>query len=174
MVRLLLLLGSLLTVRSPRQPAQAWYPADGPHPAGGYPASVPAPGAQAHGVLTEPGAPPPAGPPPAPRRRRIRPRAACLAAVVAAGLIFRKAVAALVLMALSAALHVVGVNVHLPRIKLAWPWQTITAGTTTNTDLGPWVLQRIEGISRPALGRANFTFYFTHKVSKNIGPWPCW
>jgi hypothetical protein len=35
-------------------------------------------------------------------------------------------------------------------------------------------LQRIEGISKPALGRENFTFYFTHKVSKSIGPWPCW
>jgi hypothetical protein len=79
-----------------------------------------------------------------------------------------------VLMGLSAALHVVGVNVHLPHIKLAWPWQTVTAGTTTNTDIGPWVLQRIEGISKPALGRANFTFLFTHKVSKNIGFWPCW
>ena len=48
------------------------------------------------------------------------------------------------------------------------------AGTTTNTDLGPWVLQKIEGISKPALGQANFNFLFTHKVSKNIGPWPCW
>jgi len=79
-----------------------------------------------------------------------------------------------VLTALSAALHLVGLNVHLPSIKLAWPWQTISEGTTTNTDLGPWVLQQIEGISKPALGRANFTFSFTHKVSKNIGPWPCW
>ena len=48
------------------------------------------------------------------------------------------------------------------------------ASTTTNVDLGPWVLQKIEGISRPALGQANFSFVFTHKVSKNIGPWPCW
>jgi hypothetical protein len=90
------------------------------------------------------------------------------------GLIFRRAIASVVLLALSAALHLIGINVHLPHIKFAWPWQTISAGTTTNTDLGPWVLQRIEGISRPALGQANFDFYFTHKVSKNIGPWPCW
>ena len=90
------------------------------------------------------------------------------------GLIFRRAIASVVLMALSAALHLVGVDVHLPSIKFAWPWQTIAAGTTTNTNLGPWVLQKIEGISRPALGQVNFDFYFTHKVSKNIGPWPCW
>ncbi len=109
-----------------------------------------------------------------PRRRRIPPwakRAAVLAVVV---LIFRRAIASVVLMALSAVLHFVGVNVHLPSIRFAWPWQTISAGTTTDTDLGPWVLQKIEGISKPALGKANFNFVFTHKVSKSIGPWPCW
>jgi hypothetical protein len=79
-----------------------------------------------------------------------------------------------VLIGLSAALHLVGVYIHLPSIRLAWPWQTISAGTTTSTNLGPWVLQKIEGISRPALGKANFNFFFTHKVSKSIGPWPCW
>jgi hypothetical protein len=94
--------------------------------------------------------------------------------LVVLGLIFRRAVASVVLMALSAALHLVGVNVHLPHVKFAWPWQTISAGTTTNIDLGPWVLQKIEGISKPALGRVSFSFDFTHKVSKNIGPWPCW
>ncbi len=67
-----------------------------------------------------------------------------------------------------------GVNVHLPHLRLAWPWQSISAGTTTNTELGPWVLQKIEGISRPALGTENFNFTFTHKVSKNLGFWPCW
>jgi hypothetical protein len=36
------------------------------------------------------------------------------------------------------------------------------------------VLQKIEGISRPALGTENFNFTFTHKVSKSIGIWPCW
>jgi hypothetical protein len=170
-VRLLLLLGSLLTVHRPRPPATAWYRADEPGPAA--PPRAPEPPGPAP---QWPAPPPPAaepGPPP-PRRRRVRARIAWLAVLVLAGLIFRKALAALVLMGLSAALHVVGVNVHLPHIKLAWPWQTVTAGTTTNTDIGPWVLQRIEGISKPALGRANFTFLFTHKVSKNIGPWPCW
>jgi hypothetical protein len=91
-----------------------------------------------------------------------------------AGLIFRRAIASVVLMALSATLHFLGFNVHLPSIRFAWPWQTVTAGTTTNTDLGPWVLQKIEGISSPAFGRANFTFLFTHKVSKSMGPLPCW
>jgi hypothetical protein len=62
----------------------------------------------------------------------------------------------------------------LPHIKLAWPWTSVTAGTTTDTPLGPWVLQKIQGISRPALGSENFSFTFTHKVSKNIGIWPCW
>jgi hypothetical protein len=79
-----------------------------------------------------------------------------------------------VLATLSAALHLIGLNVHLPSIKLEWPWQSIAAGTTTDTDVGPWVLQRIEGISRPALGTENFNFVFTHKVSKSIGVWPCW
>ncbi len=109
-----------------------------------------------------------------PRRRHIprwvKPAAAALAVV----LIFRRAIASLLLLVLSAALHVVGINVHLPSIKFAWPWQTISAGTTTNADLGPWVLQKIEGISKPALGEENFNFLFTHKVSKSIGPWPCW
>jgi hypothetical protein len=109
-----------------------------------------------------------------PQRRRVPRWAKWTAFLVVVGLIFRRAVASVVLVALSAALHLIGVNVHLPSIKFAWPWQTITAGTTTNTDLGPWVLQKIEGISRPALGQANFNFYFTHKVSHNIGPWPCW
>jgi hypothetical protein len=108
------------------------------------------------------------------RWRRILRRAGLITLVVLAGLIFRKVIAFLVLTALSAALHLVGLNVHLPSVKFAWPWQTISAGTSSNTDLGPWVLQKIEGISKPALGRANFTFDFTHKVSKSIGPWPCW
>jgi hypothetical protein len=111
---------------------------------------------------------------PGPRRHRIPRWVKWSAVVVVVGLIFRRVVAAVVLMALSGVLHLVGISVHLPHIKLAWPWQTISAGVTTNTDLGPWVLQKIEGISRPALGQANFTFAFTHKVSKNIGFWPCW
>jgi hypothetical protein len=96
------------------------------------------------------------------------------AVILIIGLIFRKAVAWAVLLALSSVLHLVGVNVHLPHVKLSWPWQSVSAGTTSNIDLGPWVLQKIEGISKPALGTANFNFTFTHKVSKNIGVWPCW
>jgi hypothetical protein len=60
---------------------------------------------------------------------------------VVAGLIFRRAVAWVVLAALSAGLHLVGVNVHLPHIRFGWPWQSIAAGTTTNVLVGPLVLQ---------------------------------
>lgn len=95
-----------------------------------------------------------------------------VAALVA--LVFRRAIASVVLIALSAVLHFAGFNVHLPKVSFAWPWQTISAGTTSNTDLGPWVLQKIQGITKPALGQANFTFFFTRKVSKNMGPLPCW
>ena len=108
------------------------------------------------------------------RERRIPLKLKWAAALGIAGLIFRKAVVWAVVAALSAAFHLVGVNVHLPHVRLAWPWQSVTAGTTTNTELGPWGLQKIEGISRPALGTENFNFSFTHKVSKNIGIWPCW
>ena len=112
-----------------------------------------------------------AGPVP---RRRIPRKLKWAAVLVLAGLVFRKVIAWAALMALSATLHLVGVNVHLPHIRFAWPWQSISAGTTTDTDIGPWVLQKIEGISRPALGTENFNFTFTHKVSKSIGIWPCW
>jgi hypothetical protein len=108
------------------------------------------------------------------RRWRIPLRVKLAALAVLLGLIFRKVIVWAVLAALSGALHVVGLNVHLPHVKLSWPWQSVSAGTTTNIDVGPWVLQKIEGISRPALGTANFNFTFTRKVSKNIGIWPCW
>ncbi len=94
--------------------------------------------------------------------------------IVLVGLVFRRAVAWAVVAALSAALHLIGVNWHLPDIKFGWPWQSITSGTTTNVFVGPIVLQKIEGISSPALSAENFNFVFTHTVSKNIGPWPCW
>ncbi len=117
-------------------------------------------------------------PPQQPRRRRGRPRvprwAKWAVLAVVAGLFFRRAVAWAVLAALSAALHLFGLNVNLPHLKLGWPWQSISAGTATNTLVGPLVLQKIEGISRPALGTENFNFVFTHTVSKNIGLWPCW
>jgi hypothetical protein len=111
--------------------------------------------------------------PPRPRRR-LPWWAKWAAGLAILALIFRKALAFVVITALSAALHLVGLNVHLPHINLAWPWTSITAGTTTDTNVGPWVLQKIEGISRPALGTETFNFVFTHKVSKNIGFWPCW
>ena len=188
-IRLLLLVLGMLTAERRGGREAAWHGA-------GYPGA----GAAGLAVGTEPGnpgrgadwpgrtvplPPPQPGPteqPPGPggpwgdprRRWRIPRLVKWSALVLVLGLIFRRAIASVVLMALSAGLHVVGVNVHLPHIRFAWPWQTIAAGTTTNTDLGPWVLQKIEGISRPALGRVSFDFYFTHKVSKNIGPWPCW
>lgn len=185
-VRLLLLLVSMLTVNRPRQRGMAQYRADDPYGRGEPVALVADPdGPATDGWPSDgrgsgdggPSSPPVTWPDrAAPRRPRIPARVKWAAAVVVVGLIFRRAIASVVLVALSTVLHLVGVNVHLPHIKLAWPWQTVTAGTTTttNTDLGPWVLQRIEGISKPALGRENFTFYFTHKVSKSIGPWPCW
>jgi hypothetical protein len=108
------------------------------------------------------------------RRRRIPRKLKWAAIVVLIGLIFRKVIAWAVLVTLSATLHLIGINVHLPHVKLAWPWQSISAGTTTDIAVGPWVLQKIEGISRPALGTENFNFTFTHKVSKSIGIWPCW
>jgi hypothetical protein len=108
------------------------------------------------------------------RRLRIARKLKWAAILILVGLIFRKAIAWTVLAALSAALHLVGLNVHLPHVKFGWPWQSVSAGTTTDTNVGPWVLQKIQGISRPALGTENFNFTFTHKVSKSIGIWPCW
>src|SRR5580698_637011 len=110
-----------------------------------------------------------------PRRRgRIRRWLTVSAVAALAVLVFRRALTSVVLTALSAALHLVGISAHLPRVSFAWPWQTVSAGTTSDASLGPWVLQKIEGISRPALGQANFDFVFTRTVSKNIGPLPCW
>jgi hypothetical protein len=109
------------------------------------------------------------------RRRPRIPRTLKWAAfLILAGLVFRKAIAWAVLTALGATLHLVGINMHLPHVSFGWPWQSVSAGTTTDTDVGPWVLQKIQGISRPALGTENFNFTFTHKVSKGIGLWPCW
>ena len=185
MVRLLLLLLGALTAGGPRPRATAWRPDDPPDVDPEPDLTYPGPGGPPYQPVPLPPWHPSAagrggalgrwnGGPGGPRRRRIPLGVKWAAAVLVVGLIFRKAIAAVVLMALSAAFHLVGVNVHLPSVKFAWPWQTISAGTTTDTNLGPWVLQKIEGISRPALGQANFTFLFTHKVSKSIGPWPCW
>jgi hypothetical protein len=145
-------------------------------PGGGDP-DAPDPAGEDRGPDHDAGRGPGTGRPGRPGRRRRIPlwlKVAC--AVAAAGWIFRRAVAFLTLTALGTVLHVVGISAHLPKVGFGWPWQTVGAGvtTTTNTSLGPWVLQKIEGISKPALGQANFDFVFTHKVSKNIGPLPCW
>jgi hypothetical protein len=188
-VRILIFLLGLLTANRTGQRDTAWYGAryasaaagsgtgTAPYPPG-YGVDQPAPTSTRPPAEAGPGSGPPHSPvpwrDPPPRRRRIPRLVTWSAVVLLMGLIFRRAIAAVVLMALSAAFHLVGVNIHLPHVRFAWPWQTISAGTSTNTDLGPWVLQKIEGISRPALGQVSFNFYFTRKVSKNIGPWPCW
>jgi hypothetical protein len=149
-------------------------PADG-QPAGQEPAGG-AGGAVARHVADDDGAAGPGGGRGGPGRRRI-PRWLKITFVAAlAAWVFRRAVAAVTVAAVSMILHMVGISVHLPKVSFGWPWQTAGAGTatTTNTDIGPWVLQKIEGISKPALGQANFNFLFTHRVSKNIGPLPCW
>jgi hypothetical protein len=133
---------------------------DGAGPAG--PADGAAPGG---GIRGRPG-----------RRRRVPRWLKVTCALAVAAWVFRRAVAAVTVAALSTVLQVVGISAHLPKVSFGWPWQAAGAGTatSTNTDVGPWVLQKIEGISKPALGQANFNFLFTHKVSKNIGPLPCW
>jgi hypothetical protein len=176
---LLLLLGSVTYGGSgPRQTAvlrpAGRQPADG-QPAGQEPAGG-AGGAVARHVADDDGAAGPGGGRGGPGRRRI-PRWLKITFVAAlAAWVFRRAVAAVTVAAVSMILHMVGISVHLPKVSFGWPWQTAGAGTatTTNTDIGPWVLQKIEGISKPALGQANFSFLFTHRVSKNIGPLPCW
>jgi hypothetical protein len=186
--RLVLFLLNLLTGNRPAQRELAWQQAGGSYgrspviprsgpdgfvPDGSGPDGEASPDRPAIPARPEPGGP---SYPRPPRWRRI-PRWVKWTGVIAVALIFRKAIAFLALLALSAALHLVGVNVHLPSIKFGWPWQagaSVVKTTTTNTDLGPWVLQKIEGISKPALGRVTFNFLFTHKVSKSIGPWPCW
>jgi hypothetical protein len=202
-IRLLLLLLGSVSTRAPGRRLRALYesqahggggmqPPPGSYASGvataspppGYTQSPPWPAGPAQAWAGQPTAPTqpqvpwqpsgPAAPPPSPRKRRVPRWVKWGAAVAVAGLLFRRAVASLVLMALSASLHFLGFNVHLPHIRFGWPWQSITSGTATNTQLGPWVLQKIEGISKPALGQATFNFVFTHKVSKNVGPLPCW
>ncbi|MGH3281490.1 MAG: hypothetical protein ACRDNW_20465 [Trebonia sp.] len=122
---------------------------------------------------------PPDGPgaPHAPRPRRrhwysLIPRwlrwTVLLVIVVA---VFRRAVAWALLAALSAALQLFGANVHLPHVTFGWPWSSSSSSTTL---VGPLVLQKIEGIDKPALGTTTFNFLFTHTASKPIGFLPCW
>jgi hypothetical protein len=119
-------------------------------------------------------------PPRRPRRwtprilRRVPRWARWTVVILVIGLFFRRIVAWAAIAALSAGLHLFGINVHLPHINFGWPWQSVTAGTTTNVMVGPLVLQKIEGISRPALGTETFNFVFTRTVSKNLLMWPCW
>jgi hypothetical protein len=173
MLRLLILLVGMLSTRRPggmppRSAGTYGYAEGGPDDDGAWfraPAAErrPRPYGEPRTLPLRPG-----------RRPRIPRKLTWAAVLVLAGLIFRKAIAWAALTALGATLHLVGLNVQLPHVKLAWPWQSVSAGTTTDTDIGPWVLQKIQGISRPALGTENFTFTFTHKVSKSIGIWPCW
>jgi hypothetical protein len=85
--------------------------------------------------------------------------------------IFRRIAAWGVLGALSAMLHLFGVNAHLPHVTFGWPWSPANTQTTL---VGPLVLEKIEGIDKPALGSETFDFMFTHSVSKPIGFLPCW
>jgi hypothetical protein len=87
--------------------------------------------------------------------------------------VFRRIAAWAALAVLSGALHLFGVNAQLPHVTFGWPWSS--SDTTTSTTLvGPLVLQKIEGIDKPALGTSTFDFMFTHEVSKPIGILPCW
>jgi len=109
------------------------------------------------------------GGPQQPRRRRFPRWAVWAALIVVVGLMFRRVVAWAVTGVLSAALGLFGV--HLPHVSFGWPW---SSSSTSNTLVGPIVLQKIQGIDKPALGTDNFDFIFTRKVTKNIGIWPCW
>lgn len=116
-----------------------------------------------------------AAPPGGPRRRRWLawvPRwLRWTAVIVIVAAVFRRAATWAVLAALSAALHLFGVNVHLPHVTFGWPW---SPSTSSSTLVGPLVLQKIEGIDSPALGTTTFNFLFTHTVSHPMGPLPCW
>ena len=115
----------------------------------------------------------PGGPQPPPRNWFFRmPRwLRWTAVIVIVGVFFRRIVAWAVLGALSAALHLFGATVHLPHITFGWPW---SAPASSSVLVGPLVLQKIEGIDKPALGTTTFSFLFTHSVSKPMGFLPCW
>ncbi len=117
-----------------------------------------------------------AGPPGGPRRRwysRIPRWLRWAALIVIVAAFFRRIVAWAVLAALSGALHLFGVNVGLPHVSFGWPWSA-SSTTTSNTLVGPLVLQKIEGIDKPALGSTTFNFLFTHTVNHSLGILPCW
>ena len=118
----------------------------------------------------------PPGGPPTPRRHWYSwiPRwMRWTAAIVIIGLVFRRIVAWAVLAALSGALHLFGADIHLPHVSFGWPWSSSSSSSST-TLVGPLVLQKIEGIDKPALGTTTFNFLFTHSVSHPMGILPCW
>jgi hypothetical protein len=87
--------------------------------------------------------------------------------------LFRRIVAWAVLALLSGTLHLFGVSAGLPHVSFGWPWSS--SGRTSSTTLvSPLVLQKLEGIDKPALGSTTFDFRFTHSVSKPLGLLPCW
>jgi hypothetical protein len=131
--------------------------------------SVPGPSGQGPNSPTVVLVAQPGGPQP-PRRRRFPRWAVWTALIVVVGLMFRRIVAWAVTGVLSAALGLFGV--HLPHVSFGWPWSS--SSSTSNTLVGPIVLQKIQGIDKPALGTENFDFDFTRKVTKDIGIWPCW
>ncbi len=95
------------------------------------------------------------------------------AAIVIVVAIFRRIAAWAALAVLSGALHLFGISASLPHVSFGWPWSS--SGTTTSTTLvGPLVLEKIQGIDKPALGSTTFDFQFTRSVSKPIGILPCW
>lgn len=90
-------------------------------------------------------------------------------------LVFRRALTWALIAGASGALHLTGVNPHLPHVTLGWPWSPLTAPPAASDFLaGPLVLAKIEGISAPALGTTTFDFLFTRKVSRPVGFLPCW
>lgn len=93
--------------------------------------------------------------------------------IVVIAALFRRIVAWAVLAALSGALHLFGVNVSLPHVSFGWPWSS-SASSSSTTLVGPLVLNKIEGIDKPALGSTTFDFMFTHSVNKPLGILPCW
>jgi hypothetical protein len=89
-------------------------------------------------------------------------------------LFFRRAVTWALITGASGALHLIGVNPHLPHVTFGWPWSSLTApAAASNVLVGPLVLSKIEGIDKPALGSTTFDFMFTRKVSKPMGFLPC-
>jgi hypothetical protein len=96
------------------------------------------------------------------------------ALLVLVAAVFRRAAAWAVLAGLSGLLHLFGASIGLPHVSFGWPWSARSAAAGSTILAGPLVLQRIEGIDKPALGTATFDFMFSHSVSKPIGFLPCW